>query len=128
MKQIFLLTLLLGLFTAAPTFAQTDVSQNIKDLPKKDGIYLLVVLDDLYFYAVKKNGRITKYEVTDANGQPVPEGSPSPAENNARAAGSEIPRSGTGVTTTPVCSSPPDQICRWSTVTKSCACISTVLK
>lgn len=122
------IALLLGLFAHAPALAQTDVGKTIKSLPKQDGTYLLVVVDSVYFYAVKKQGKIARYEVTDANGVPIPEAGTAQPQTAAKLSGSGGPGTSGGFTDPKVCPSGPDEICRWSTFSKSCVCISTVLK
>ena len=119
---------LLGFFVSSPLSAQTDVSKTIKSLPRKDGTYLLVVLDSVYFYAVKKQGKIARYEVTDANGEPVPDAGAAQPQTAAKASAPVGGGAGSGITDPAKCVSPPGEICRWSKFSQSCVCISTVLK
>lgn len=125
MKPVFSIALLCLLFAVTRTRAQTDVSQVIKDLPRKNGTYLLATVDGVNFYAVKKSGKIVGYELTDADGNPIPQAddTPSGARKTTIDPGGNLPK--------PVvhdCPHQPGQICGWSSFISQCVCITTVLK
>lgn len=128
MKKIFQFALFLTLYATVPAVAQTDVSQQIKELPDQDGTYLLTMLEGIKFYAVKKGGKIIEFRATDEAGNLIPGNS----EDASGKTGTRSAKKNDGSTptkpTTPVCVDKPDQICRWSDFSKRCVCISTVLK
>ena len=56
--------------TPAPT--EYDVSEAIKNLPKKDGTYLLKKDDTVRIYAIVKGGQMEGLEVKDRSGNLIP--------------------------------------------------------
>ena len=114
MKFFFPIALLLMICTAQSVLAQTDVTDLLKALPKADGTYFVIKVDDINFYAVKKRGGIDKIFATDEDGNNLSMKKPQAARLN----NSELPAcDGNG--------------CAWKPLPNGdyrCSCITTVLK
>lgn len=78
------ITFLCLFFALASVSAQTrfdyDLTETIKNLPAKDGTYLVKTDKNVNIYAVKKDGQLSAIEFKDKTGKIIPsEAEPEPA-------------------------------------------------